>query len=391
MELTILMPCLNEAETLARCIEKAKLGLQRAGVRGEIVIADNGSTDGSQVIAEKAGVRLVPVHEKGYGSALIGGVRAAAGEWIIMGDADDSYDFSDIAGFVKKFREGFELVMGCRLPAGGGTIAPGAMPWKNRWLGNPTLSFIGRLFFKCPAHDFHAGLRGFTKTAFEKMDLQTTGMEFASEMVIKSTLKGLKISEVPITLHKDGRSRPPHLKPWRDGWRHLRFMLLFSPRWLFLMPGIFLSLLGIVFAARLSFGNFQLGGILFNVGTLAVACMTIIIGCQLVAFAFFVKVFAIAEGLLPDDPKLTRVFKIFTLEKGIVVGLLVLLGGIFLLAQSVWIWRMNHYGLLDPSENLRRLIPAATLVVLGIQGIFSSFFMSTLGLKTKTRRPPAVS
>jgi len=391
VELTILMPCLNEAETLARCIEKAKLGLQRAGVRGEIVIADNGSTDGSQVIAEKAGVRLVPVHEKGYGSALIGGVRAAAGEWIIMGDADDSYDFSDIAGFVKKFREGFELVMGCRLPAGGGTIAPGAMPWKNRWLGNPTLSFIGRLFFKCPAHDFHAGLRGFTKTAFEKMDLQTTGMEFASEMVIKSTLKGLKISEVPITLHKDGRSRPPHLKPWRDGWRHLRFMLLFSPRWLFLMPGIFLSLLGIVFAARLSFGNFQLGGILFNVGTLAVACMTIIIGCQLVAFAFFVKVFAIAEGLLPDDPKLTRVFKIFTLEKGIVVGLLVLLGGIFLLAQSVWIWRMNHYGLLDPSENLRRLIPAATLVVLGIQGIFSSFFMSTLGLKTKTRRPPAVS
>jgi uncharacterized membrane protein len=210
-------------------------------------------------------------------------------------------------------------------------------------------------------------------------------------MVIKSTLKGLKISEVPITLHKDGRSRPPHLKPWRDGWRHLRFMLLFSPRWLFLMPGIFLSLLGIVFAARLSFGNFQLGGILFNVGTLAVACMTIVIGCQLVAFAFFVKVFAIAEGLLPDDPKLTRVFKIFTLEKGIVVGLLVLLGGIFLLAQSVWIWRMNHYGLLDPSENLRRLIPAATLVVLGIQGIFSSFFMSTLGLKTKTRRPPAVS
>jgi glycosyltransferase involved in cell wall biosynthesis len=391
VELTILMPCLNEAETLARCIEKAKLGLQRAGVRGEIVIADNGSTDGSQVIAEKAGVRLVPVHEKGYGSALIGGVRAAAGEWIIMGDADDSYDFSDIAGFVKKFREGFELVMGCRLPAGGGTIAPGAMPWKNRWLGNPTLSFIGRLFFKCPAHDFHAGLRGFTKTAFEKMDLQTTGMEFASEMVIKSTLKGLKISEVPITLHKDGRSRPPHLKPWRDGWRHLRFMLLFSPRWLFLMPGIFLSLLGIVFAARLSFGNFQLGGILFNVGTLAVACMTIVIGCQLVAFAFFVKVFAIAEGLLPDDPKLTRVFKIFTLEKGIVVGLLVLLGGIFLLAQSVWIWRMNHYGLLDPSENLRRLIPAATLVVLGIQGIFSSFFMSTLGLKTKTRRPPAVS
>jgi glycosyltransferase involved in cell wall biosynthesis len=391
VELTILMPCLNEAETLARCIEKAKIGIQKSGVRGEILIADNGSTDGSQAIAEKSGARVVAVKEKGYGSALTGGVRAASGKWIIMGDADDSYDFSDIAGFVKKFQEGFELVMGCRLPVGGGIISPGAMPWKNRWIGNPILSFIGRLFFKCPAHDFHAGLRGFTKVAFEKMDLQTTGMEFASEMVIKSTLKGLKISEVPITLHKDGRSRPPHLKPWRDGWRHLRFMLLFSPRWLFLVPGIFLSLFGFIFAARLSLGDFQIGGILFNVGTLAVASMTIIVGFQLVAFAFFVKVFAIAEGLLPDDPKLTRVFKIFTLEKGIVFGLLVLLAGIVLLAHSVWIWRMNDYGLLDPSENLRRLIPAATLVVLGIQTIFSSFFMSALGLKTATRKPPMPS
>jgi glycosyltransferase involved in cell wall biosynthesis len=392
VELTLLMPCLNEAETLARCIEKAKLGIQRSGVRGEIVIADNGSTDGSQAIAEKAGVRLVPVKEKGYGAALIGGVRAASGEWIIMGDADDSYDFSDITGFVKKFQEGFELIMGCRLPIGGGTISPGAMPWKNRWIGNPILSFIGRLFFKCPAHDFHAGLRGFTKTAFEKMDLQTTGMEFASEMVIKSTLKGLKISEVPITLHKDGRSRPPHLKPWRDGWRHLRFMLLFSPRWLFLVPGIFLSFLGIAFSARLSLGDFQAGGILFNVGTLAVACMTVIVGFQLVAFAFFTKVFAIAEGLLPDDPKLTRVFKIFTLEKGIVFGLLVLLAGIVLLARSVWIWKQANYGILPSAEeNLRRLIPAATLIVLGIQTIFSSFFVSALGLKTRTRKPPTPS
>src|SRR5271170_4113053 len=274
------MPCLNEAETLARCIGKAKIGIQKSGVRGEILIADNGSTDGSQAIAEKSGARVVAVTEKGYGSALIGGTRAALGKWILMGDADDSYDFSEADRFVKKFQEGFELVMGCRLPVGGGTISPGAMPWKNRWIGNPALSFIGRLFFKSPAHDFHAGLRGFTKEAFEKMDLQTTGMEFASEMVIKSTLKGLKISEVQITLHKDGRSRPPHLKPWRDGWRHLRFMLLFSPRWLFLMPGIFLSLLGVVFAAPLSFANFRLGAVEFNVGTLAVACMTVIVGFQ---------------------------------------------------------------------------------------------------------------
>ena len=389
VELTILMPCLNEAETLARCIEKAKLGLQRAGVRGEIVIADNGSSDGSQPIAEKSGARVVHVKEKGYGSALIGGVRAASGEWIIMGDADDSYDFSDITGFVKKFQVGFELIMGCRLPAGGGTISPGAMPWKNRWLGNPVLSFIGRIFFKCPAHDFHAGLRGFTKTAFEKMDLQTTGMEFASEMVIKSTLKSLRITEVPITLHKDGRSRPPHLKPWRDGWRHLRFMLLFSPRWLFLMPGLLLSALGFIFAAVLSLHDIKIGGVVLNVGTLVVACMTVIVGFQLVAFAFFTKVFAIAEGLLPDDPKLSRAFKIFTLEKGIILGLIVLLGGIILLALAVWIWHQANYGILPSmEENLRRLIPAATLVVLGIQIIFSSFFMSALGLKTTTRKPP---
>jgi glycosyltransferase involved in cell wall biosynthesis len=391
VDLTIVMPCLNEAETLARCIEKARRGIQTSGVRGEIIVADNGSTDGSQAIAEKLGARVVNVKAKGYGSALTGGVRAASGGWIIMGDADDSYDFSDLNGFVKKFREGFELVMGCRLPVGGGTIAPGAMPWKNRWLGNPVLSFIGRLFFKCPAHDFHAGLRGFTKAAFEKMELQTTGMEFASEMVIKSTLKGLKISEVPITLHKDGRSRPPHLKPWRDGWRHLRFMLLFSPRWLFLVPGLLLSAFGFIFATALSFGNFRLGHVEFNVGTLIVACMTLIVGFQLVAFAFFTKVFAIAEGLLPADPKLSRLFKFFTLEKGLVFGLLVLLGGIFLLAQSVWIWRQANYGILPSTEeNLRRLIPAVTLVVLGVQIIFSSFFMSTLGLKTASRHPPGV-
>ena len=247
------------------------------------------------------------------------------------------------------------------------------------------------MFFKCPAHDFHSGLRGFTKTAYYQMELQTTGMEFASEMAIKGTLKKLKISEVPITLHKDGRSRPPHLKPWRDGWRHLRFMLLFSPRWLFLIPGLLLSALGFVFAAALSLHDLKIGGIVLNVGTLVIACMTVIVGFQLVAFAFFTKVFAIAEGLLPDDPKLSRVFKTFTLEKGLVLGLLVLLGGIVLLARSVWIWQQQNFGMLPSTEeNLRRLIPAATLVVLGIQTIFSSFFMSALGLKTAGRKPPGI-
>jgi glycosyltransferase involved in cell wall biosynthesis len=391
IELTIVMPCLNEAETLARCIENARLGIQRAGVRGQILIADNGSKDSSVPIAEKLGACVVHVNEKGYGHAVRAGVQAASGQWILMGDADDSYDFSQADRFVKKFQEGSELIMGCRLPSGGGKILPGAMPWKNRWIGNPVLSFIGRSFFKCPAHDFHSGLRGFTKEAFEKMDLQTTGMEFASEMVIKATLKKLRIAEVPVTLSKDGRSRPPHLKPWRDGWRHLRFMLLFSPRWLFLYPGIFLSLLGMIFAGRLSLGSFEIGGIVFSVGTLAVACMTVVIGFQLIAFAFFFKVFAIAEGLLPDDQKLSRLLKIFTLEKGILLALAMLLTGVILLVRSIWVWKQAHYGILPSTEeNLRRLIPAATLIALGIQGIFSSFFMSALGLKTAKRKPPAV-
>jgi glycosyltransferase involved in cell wall biosynthesis len=390
LELTILMPCLNEAETIARCIEKARIGIARAGVPGEILIADNGSTDGSQAIAEKLGARVVPVKEKGYGSALRGGIAAARGRYILMGDADDSYDFSEADRFVKKFQDGYDLVMGCRLPVGGGTILPGAMPWKNRWLGNPTLSFIGRLFFKVPAHDFHAGLRAFSKEALEKMELQTTGMEFASEMVIKATLKKFRIAEVPITLHPDGRSRPPHLKPWRDGWRHLRFMLIYSPRWLFLVPGLLLSALGLAASATLAAGDVRLGGIQLNVGTLMMACMAVVVGFQLVSFAFFTKVFAIAEGLLPEDPKLTRVFKLFTLEKGLVASLLVLLGGILLVARSLWLWQQSHFGVLPSTEeNLRRLIPAGTLIVLGIQGIFSSFFMSVLGLKTVKRRPPA--
>ena len=388
-ELSIVMPCLNEAETVARCIEKARLGLQRAGVPGEIIIADNGSTDGSQAIAKNLGARVVPVKEKGYGGALRGGIRAALGKWIIMADADDSYDFSDITGFVKKFQGGFDLVMGCRLPVGGGSILPGAMPWKNRWLGNPVLSFIGRFFFKCPAHDFHCGMRGFTRAAFEKMELQTTGMEFASEMVIKATLRKFKISEVPITLHPDGRSRPPHLKPWRDGWRHLRFMLIYSPRWLFLAPGLLLSALGIIFAAALSVNDIKISGVQLNVGTLMMAGMAVVVGFQLVTFAFFTRVFAVAEGLLPEDPRLTRVFKIFTLEKGIAAGLVVFLAGTILFLRALWLWKQAHFGLLPSTEeNLRRLIPAATLMILGIQGIFSSFFMSVLGLKTLSRRPP---
>ena len=388
LDLTILMPCLNEAETLVACITKAKLGLERAGVTGEVLIADNGSTDGSIELAEKHGARVVRVAAKGYGSALRGGIEAARGRWILMGDADDSYDFSEAPRFVEKLREGHDLVMGCRMPRGGGTVMPGAMPWKNRWLGNPTLSFLGRLFFKTPIQDFHCGLRAFTREAFECMETKTTGMEFASEMVMKASSKAMRVAEVPITLHKDGRTRPPHLKPWRDGWRHLRFMLIYSPRWLFLAPGLVLAGLGGAAALATFFGPMRFGQVQLDAGTLAVACMLVIVGVQLVAFAFFAKVFAIAEGLLPGDPRFARIFKVFTLEKGLIVGALAFASGVLLLAWSVWIWRQAGFGSIPYPENLRRIIAAVTLIVVGHQIIAASWFLSVLGLKTTSRRPP---
>jgi glycosyltransferase involved in cell wall biosynthesis len=388
MELTILMPCLNEAETVGACVKKALRSIDELGLKGEVLVADNGSTDGSIQIAENLGARVVRIEERGYGSALRGGIEAARGAWIIMGDADDSYDFSRLGPFVEKFKEGYELVMGCRMPRGGGTIMPGAMPWKNRYVGNPALSFLGRMFFKCPAADFHCGLRGFTREAFQKMGLRTTGMEFASEMVIKATLKQMKIAEIPITLHKDGRLRPPHLKPWRDGWRHLRFMLLYSPRWLFLMPGLVLSLLGLLASGILAVTPVKIGGVMFDAGTMVVACMTTIIGVELMAFAFFTKTFAITEGLLPEDSRFSRLFRYFNLERGVILGLAILVMGGALVLRGFWIWGQVSYGSLSYSENMRRLIPATTLIVIGIQTIFSSFFMSVLGLKMVSRHPP---
>ncbi len=388
LDLTILMPCLNEAETLVACIAKAKLGIERAGVPGEVLIADNGSTDGSIELAERHGARVVHVTKKGYGNALRGGIEAAQGRWILMGDADDSYDFSEAPRFVEKLREGHDMVMGCRLPKGGGTIMPGAMPFKNRWLGNPVLSFLGRLLFRTPIRDFHCGLRAFTRDAYERMATKTTGMEFASEMVMKSSIQEMRVAEVPITLHKDGRSRPPHLKPWRDGWRHLRFMLIYSPRWLFLMPGIFSAAVGALAALAIFFGPLQFGHVQLDAGTLAVACMLFTIGVQLVAFAFFAKVFAIGEGLLPDDPRFSRVFRFFTLEKGLIAGAVTLTAGLGLLAWSVWIWKMAGFGAMPYPANLRRIIAAATLIIVGHQVMAASWFLSVLGLKTTSRKPP---
>jgi glycosyltransferase involved in cell wall biosynthesis len=389
IELSIVMPCLNEAETLAICIEKAQKGLQTAGISGEVLVADNGSTDGSIQIAEKGGARVVHVAAKGYGNALRGGIEAARGRWILMGDADDSYDFGEAGRFIEKLREGHDLVMGCRLPSGGGTIKPRAMPWKNRWIGNPSLSFLGRLFFKTPVRDFHCGLRGFSRDAYDRMELKTTGMEFASEMVMKASLRSMRISEVPITLHPDGRSRPPHLRPWRDGWRHLRFMLIYSPRWLFLVPGLALAVLSALAAVIIFLAPRRIGGIEFDAGTLLVACMGAIVGVQLIAFAGFTKAFAIAEGLLPEDPRFRSALQFITLERGLILGLLICLAGAAMLGWSIYLWSQVDFGSLPYPENLRRIIMAVTLIVIGLQVSFSSFFLGVLGLKTRVGSGPA--
>ncbi|MFZ4681264.1 MAG: glycosyltransferase family 2 protein [Terrimicrobiaceae bacterium] len=387
-QLTVLMPCLNEAETIESCIRKARQGIEKAGVSGEILIADNGSTDGSQRIAAESGARVVDVAEKGYGSALREGIAAANGRWIVMGDADDSYDFSEIQSFVEKLKEGNDLVMGCRMPGGGGRIMPGAMPWKHRWIGNPVLSTVGRLFFHCPAHDFHCGLRGFPREAALRMDLCTTGMEFASEMVIKANLKRMKIAQVPITLYKDGRSRPPHLRSWRDGWRHLRFMLIYSPRWLFLIPGLAAVLACGALAVTLFFSTISLGRVTLDTGTMMLAAMGMIAGAQLFAQAISAKIFAIDAGLLPNDERFSRLFKFFNLEKGILAGAIVLITGILLIARSFLMWKEQDFGALSYSENMRLIIAGGTCMVFGIQIISVSFFLSVLGLQTTKTTPP---
>ena len=381
--ITILMPCLNEAETLACCIHKAQSSLKQLNVEGEVLIADNGSTDDSIKIAESLGARVAKVPEKGYGNALRAGIEAARGTWIVMGDADDSYDFSDLDRFVEKLREGYELVMGCRLPSGGGKIITGAMPWKHRWLGNPVLSWIGRLFFNCPVHDFHCGLRGFSKEAYERMDLRTTGMEFASEMVIKATLKSLRIAEVPITLFKDGRSRPPHLRSWRDGWRHLRFMLLFSPTWLFLIPGAALMLLGCGFGIRLINGPLKIGVFGFDTNTLLVCSMCAILGLQICLFGLLTRMFASTEGLLPPSKRLTALASTITLEKGVFVGMALFVAGLLLLLNASFAWSAVGFGSLSYPESLRLVIPAVSLMTVGGQVIFASFFLGVLGLPRK--------
>ncbi|TYQ30754.1 glycosyltransferase family 2 protein [Pseudanabaena sp. UWO310] len=367
---TVLMPCLNEAETLGTCITKAKNYFLRHDIDGEVLIADNGSTDGSQEIATRLGARIVHIQEKGYGNALRGGIANAEGQYIIIGDADDSYDFSDLTLFINKLLEGYELVMGNRFKGG---IRKGAMPPLHRYLGNPVLTWIGRLFFPSPCGDFHCGLRGFRKDAIESLNLQTTGMEFASEMIVKASLYKMQIAEVPTILYPDGRNRSPHLRSWRDGWRHLRFLLLFSPRWLFLYPGMILMIAGLLTAIILLSGT--------KVHSLIYSTTAIVIGFQTVVFSIFTKAFAMAEGIIPDDYRLKRLLHFLNLEKGLICGIFLIFMGFMGSIYALKMWELNSFGFLNPSQTMRIVIPSVTCLALGFQVIFSSFFLSILALK----------
>jgi glycosyltransferase involved in cell wall biosynthesis len=382
-EVSIVIPCLNEADTLAACIEKAGRALNEHKIAGEIIVADNGSTDGSQAIATRLGARLVNVAEKGYGNALMGGISAARGKFIIMGDADDSYDFLEIPTFVTKLREGYDLVMGCRLPSGGGKIVREAMPFLHRVWGNPMFSLLARWWFQSPVHDVYCGFRGFRRDFYSRLDQRCTGMEFATEMVIKGSLSHAKIAEAPITLYPDGRkTRAPHLRTFRDGWRTIRLFLICSPRWLFLIPGMTLGILGMLGYA-IAMPGLTLNGVTFDAHTLLFASLAIICGYQSIVFAIFTKTFAITEGLLPEDPRMTRFFELMNLERGLIISAIALLIGLGLLLAAVNEWRLADFGQLDYAHTMRLVVPGATLTSLGFQTILSSFLVSILGMRRR--------
>lgn len=379
LELSVVMPCLNEAETVATCVMKAIDFLTAHGVAGEVIVADNGSTDGSRGLAEAAGARVVAVAERGYGSALIGGIQVARGRYVIMGDADDSYDFTALTPFLERLRGGADLVMGNRFRGG---IAPGAMPLLHRYIGNPVLSFIGRLFFRSHIGDFHSGLRGFNRRSVLQLDLQATGMEFASEMVVKATLARQRVEEVPTTLFPDGRSRPPHLRSWRDGWRHLRFLLLFSPRWLFFYPGLVMLAVGVGVGAAIIPGPLSIGGVHFDVDTLMGASALVVVGVQAILFSIFTAVYATSQGFWPESPAIRRLKGVWTLERGLAVGVLLGLAGLAGLVASVVLWSGTTFGKLPYDTALRVVIPSATALITSCQVILGTFFLGILGIRT---------
>jgi len=383
IEVSVVMPCLNEADTLATCIQKARSAMESAGIAGEIVVADNGSSDDSIAIARAGGARVVQVTDKGYGAALMGGIAAARGRFVIMGDADDSYDFGELPKFVERLRKGDELVQGCRLESGGGRVLPGAMPPLHRWLGNPLFSRVARRWFRAPVHDIYCGLRGFSKALYERLDQRCTGMEFATEMIIKASLTGARIGEVPITLHPDGRkSHPPHLKTFRDGWRTLRFFLMCSPRRLFLLPGLVLIALGIA-GYTAAMPGMTIGRITFDAHTLLFASLAVICGSQSMFFSVIAKTFAITEGVLPRDPRVDRFSRLLTLERGLLLGLAAALVGAVMLLAAFNVWRVRDFGRLDYAETMRMVVPGVTLAVLGYQMILGCFFMSLLTMRRR--------
>ena len=387
LEVSILMPCLNEAETIGRCVDRARESIARLDIRAEILVADNGSTDGSQQIALAHGARVVTVDEPGYGAAIRGGVAASSGRYIIMGDADESYDFAEIPPILERLRVGDDLVMGNRFAGG---IEKGAMPWSHRWIGNPVLSMTGRIFFASHVRDFHCGLRGFSVDAFRRMRLNTTGMEFASEIVVKASLASMKVSEVPITLHKDGRSRSPHLRTWRDGWRHLRFLLLFCPRWLFVIPGVALMLLGSLMTLWLVGGTRYVGSVGLDIHTMLVSGVFALIGYELMLFGAFIKVFGMRAGFLPSSRRTDSFFRVATLEKGLLFGGALTLTGLALVLVAVVSWGRSGYGVLDTQASMRPLIVAVLLIAGGVQTIFASFVLSMLGIRDNVVVRPSV-
>lgn len=378
LELTILMPCLNEAETVATCVRKARSFLQRTGTTGEVLVADNGSTDGSQELARGAGARVIEVAAKGYGSALLGGLRAAHGRFVIMGDADDSYDFSSLDGFLDSLRAGHTMVIGHRFRGG---IRPGAMPWMHRYLGNPVLSFLGRLFFSCRIGDFHCGLRGMDRAAALRLGLAAPGMEFASEMIVKAALARWRIGEVPTVLSPAGRSRPPHLRSWRDGWRHLRFLLMMSPRWLLLYPGACLIAAGIAAEAAILRGPIVIHGVGFDIHTMLYAAGATILGLQLVLFSLMARTVGVLKNVLPMTGSLARFLRLFSLERGILLGVFLGLGGLALAAYSVETWARTRLGALDPVSMMRIAIPSVTFMLAGAEILFASFLLGLIDVR----------
>lgn len=379
--ITILLPCLNEEQTLKECIEEALQAIELANVPGEVLVADNGSKDRSVDIAVQAGARVVHEHQQGYGSALLAGINAARGKYILMGDADGSYDFKSLSSFLAKLEQGHDLVMGCRFPRCGGYLEPGAMPWKHRWIGNPGLSFLGRLFFKAPVDDFHCGLRAFRRDRILGLRLKATGMEFASEMVVKACLAQLKISQVPITLRRDKRNTPPHLRSWRDGWRHLRFMLLYAPNWLFIYPGILLTLFGVGGFMLLWPGPFKLGPAVLDLNTLLACSASALVGFQVLTIGTFAKAFAVSSGLLPPRKYIQLLIKGRSAEIGTATGFILVTAGVAVFGYSFLKWKAADFGPLPVQESLRLSIMALTLMGLGIQAAVTGFMLNLLGIK----------